>query len=281
VIPMHMLDRELVQPDLDRLITDYPDMAGLVRLYQGIDEIQSAIAVSDLDSRPFSECERELLDAGRPLLTFEQLDVDGWQLAKDVRLMREHLARHGVDVTSDAGEEHKSPSWLLTTLREGFERGAGPTDEPFLGSLTAMALGQVMVGILRRRARAYRDTLDVSWWYRGYCPVCGGWPDVGLLTAEKGERTLICGRCDTGWPYRRVGCPFCGDDLQIRYFASEDNRFRVYVCEKCQTYVKHIQIPVRGPIRSLLGLRLMTVGLDLEAEAQGFQRTVLARETAL
>ncbi|HHX87622.1 MAG TPA: formate dehydrogenase accessory protein FdhE, partial [Firmicutes bacterium] len=53
-------------------------------------------------------------------------------------------------------------------------------------------------------------------WRKGYCPVCGQLPAMGqLVRTKKGrERVLVCGCCQMKWPYRRIGCPYCGNNEQ-------------------------------------------------------------------
>lgn len=280
-IPANSSQRDIVTADLDRLLKRYPAMADLVELYRAIDRLQAEIAGSDggvgvlpaeaPEPAPLSDHERMLLDAGQPLLMFDQLPIEPKQFASWVNAMENCLRQGGVQ--AEAGASRRlAPTELLGLAREGYERRAGPTDPPFAGSLAGLAVGLTLVGILRKAALARLPAFDPTLWYRGYCPICGGWPDLGLLDADKGARSLVCARCDAIWPYRRVGCPFCGDDEHIHYFAASDDKFRVYVCENCHTYLKHARLPIDDLARSLLGLRLLTVGLDLEAEAKGLKR---------
>src|SRR4030043_218076 len=89
-------------------------------------------------------------------------------------------------------------------------------------------------------ARDLAPLVDDAGWYRGYCPVCGGEPDMAALGKGSGRRRLLCSRCDSEWTFRRLGCPFCGDEeagKQVHY-PSDDHVYRLSVCEDCRRYVK-------------------------------------------
>lgn len=84
---------------------------------------------------------------------------------------------------------------------------------------------------------------DGERWGRGYCPTCGALPlQAQLASAEAARpRVLACGCCGTRWQFRRIGCPFCGnetpDRLEILKVEGERD-LRIDVCGECRGYVK-------------------------------------------
>jgi formate dehydrogenase maturation protein FdhE len=272
VKPVDAFQRQVVVHDLDWLASSYPAMADLVELYRQIDRLQAEIAGAV--NREQVSVVPPNLENGRPALESGQFFPEEEQLAGWVSAMHALMAQYGVQAGANGEEadESLSPADLLAAAQEGFRQQATPTGGPFAGSLTRLALGQVVAGILRGATRLQLDALDTAGWQRGYCPVCGGWPDMGTLDANANTQTLICSRCDAMWPYRRVGCPFCATDDDIQFYASSDEKVRVSVCGVCGAYLKQVRLPLSASVQSLPGLRLLTVGQDLDAQAAGWGR---------
>lgn len=56
---------------------------------------------------------------------------------------------------------------------------------------------------------------------------------------EGRARWLMCGGCRTLWQWRRVGCPYCGnEDLERIHILELDAKIRLDVCEVCGCYLK-------------------------------------------
>ena len=139
----------------------------------------------------------------------------------------------------------------------------------FLGSNLAQA-------ILEAYAHKLQDKIKDDW-LRGYCPVCGSSPCIEKFSKEKeGKRILRCGFCGTEWAYRRLMCPFCGNDdhNNLRYFFTEENSpYRVDVCDKCKKYIKGIderKLPEDTEI-DLSFENISTLYLDILAQKDGYQ----------
>ena len=78
-------------------------------------------------------------------------------------------------------------------------------------------------------------------WRENYCPICGRRPVIAQLKKfnEGRERLLICGGCRTQWHWRRVGCPYCGnEDLERIHILELDDKIRLDVCDECHAYLK-------------------------------------------
>ncbi|MBN2238656.1 MAG: formate dehydrogenase accessory protein FdhE [Dehalococcoidales bacterium] len=110
-------------------------------------------------------------------------------------------------------------------------------------------------------------------WRRNYCPICGGSPDLSLLKGETGERWLVCSRCDFEWLYQRLQCAYCGnqDQRTLSFFMDDTEKYRLYVCEKCNCYIKTVDRRKTGVDTPPALERLYTLDLDNQAIAQGYQ----------
>ena len=153
-------------------------------------------------------------------------------------------------------------------LREG---RIGEGDEvDFLAFIFDTALHPFLRALALTLAPLVRDGA----WYRGICPVCGGEPDFATLGRRNGRRRLLCSRCDTEWTFRRVGCPFCGNDdpRRLGYYPSDDGAYRLSVCGACRRYIKTIDLRVVAGERLPAVERVLTVGMDLAAQQAGYRR---------
>ncbi len=149
---------------------------------------------------------------------------------------------------------------------------------PDLLSFFGLNLGQTFLELY---AQKLKDKFDQENWLKGSCPVCGSFPAMEKLRREDGKRILWCGFCGTQWHYKRIMCPFCGneDHNSLRYFFAEgdssstENPFRVDVCDKCKRYIKTIderKMPEdRIPDFSLENVN--TLYLDIVAQKDGYK----------
>ncbi len=114
------------------------------------------------------------------------------------------------------------------------------------------------------------------------CPFCGGKPQLSFLqnrevTAESGNRDLMCARCLTVWPFRRVVCANCGEEnpAKLAYFqAQEIDHVRVEACDTCKHYLKGVDLTRRGTAQPLVD-EVAAASLDLWATQQGYTKIEL------
>jgi len=115
-------------------------------------------------------------------------------------------------------------------------------------------------------------------WFRGYCPVCGSQPMIAELRKDAGERFLLCSSCGFQWRFKRLACPFCGneDHKKLRHFhiEKEGKGYRVDVCEECKKYIKTIDIrELREEVVPIVE-DMGTLHLDIIAQNEGYKRGV-------
>ncbi len=122
-------------------------------------------------------------------------------------------------------------------------------------------------------AEKYAEKISKSKWCEGYCPVCGKEPNIGEIREEEGKRFLFCSQCGTEWNFRRIKCPFCGNEEQktLSYFTvEEDERYRVDVCDRCKRYIKTIDFRSMKEEPNLDIEDITTIHLDMLANEEGY-----------
>jgi FdhE protein len=108
------------------------------------------------------------------------------------------------------------------------------------------------------------------------CPACGGLPQAAVLRPEGdgGRRWLLCSFCLGDWLFRRVLCPWCGEDDKEklpRYSADECAYVRVEGCDTCNRYLKVVDLTIDGRAVPLVDEVALAV-LDLWAVEHGYTK---------
>ena len=188
--------REIVE--LRRLKEQQPDLASAVDLQIELLQLQRRVQTRvPLPSINLEAAHLTGLLTGGPILQFDHLKIDWSDVRFLVRAaaaaMRTHEALEAADlrkldaITRDAER-------LPSIIRAWFE-GTGQSRElPAEVEGLETVLLQAMRPILTRAADAILARVDLTDWTRGYCPVCGGEPDLAVITPAA-ERLLICSRC--------------------------------------------------------------------------------------
>jgi FdhE protein len=108
------------------------------------------------------------------------------------------------------------------------------------------------------------------------CPACGNPPQLSLLRefSNGAKRSLLCSLCSTEWEFRRVLCPYCGEQHKDKlpvFTAAEFQQARIEACDSCKSYIKCIDLSKDGnaipPVDDLA-----TMAFDLWAHEQGYIR---------
>ncbi|MHB0875822.1 MAG: formate dehydrogenase accessory protein FdhE [Anaerolineae bacterium] len=202
-------------------------------------------------------------------LTFDDLRVDpGLLLSTATRLAEvigsgaPGLSEDGAGLTADECLA-EGRAWYESRLPPAESAATSPE-----GVVIAHALVPWLEAADRGRSRPGETV-----WRQPTCPVCGGYPDLALLTPDNGERRLVCGRCSTEWGYRRLGCPFCkgGEreaDVHHEGFTAGD---RLYLCGACGAYLKTIDLRQRGAPVVAQYERVRLLPLDIAAQREGYR----------
>jgi FdhE protein len=107
-------------------------------------------------------------------------------------------------------------------------------------------------------------------WLKGYCPLCGSWPNISFWKGDGGKRRLHCSFCGHEWTFMRTACPFCEntDQHQLESIFSEDRPFEAAdACLACNRYL--LRIDLREEVHEVFP-EVSALGMAyLDALAQG------------
>jgi FdhE protein len=108
------------------------------------------------------------------------------------------------------------------------------------------------------------------------CPACGGLPQVAVLRpeGEGARRSLLCSFCLCEWAFRRVLCPWCGEEDKgklPRYSAADCAYVHVEACDTCQHYVKAVDMTINGHAVPVVDEVALAV-LDVWANEHGYTK---------
>ena len=273
-----MIGYDEILREVRRQADKRPELAGTIELHCELLEAQARAQVSPGRVALSGEEASARLQQGNPLLLPESLGVDGQtlaglcdqiglivaerrpELAENVTAIRAWLGGRWQQIEALAGEYLREGR-----VREGEEAGLD-------GKLLAFVFNNALRPFLRAQAQVLGRWVEDSVWYRGRCPICGGEPDLAALERVSGRRRLLCSRCDSEWAFQRVGCPFCGNEepRQLAYYPSEDQVYRLSVCERCRRYLKTIDLRQVAGERLLPAERILTVAMDVAALEAGY-----------
>ena len=214
---------------------------------------------------------------GVPALRFDEVP---WEWSLFGNLLREVvgiLVRYqviGADEAEGLEKVAGDPSFLREAARSLYEgrelpeRGTGTAG----ARVSRTAIHVVFWPFLSRCSEALSPLVQQGGWLRGNCPICGGVPDLGYLEKEAGARWLLCSRCDARWLFKRLECPYCGNEEQeqLSYLASEDGLYRLYLCEACREYLKVVDLRKTESEVVLPLERLLTLDMDRQAHEAGY-----------
>jgi formate dehydrogenase maturation protein FdhE len=160
-----------------------------------------------------------------------------------------------------------TPGVSDSAASEATQASALSASPPMLGQVLQLA----MRPFLARCAEVLLPSVDLKAWNRPYCPLCGGEPELAVIT-QMADRLLICSRCTGQWKFEPLACPFCSNDdrAQITSFASRDGQYRVYACEVCRRYLKAFDARRSSRPVMLSVDSVATLPLDAAAMQKGY-----------
>ena len=256
-----------------------PALAETIDLHQEVIKARSEIDAGPPEVLPDQQEIARLLDQRAFLLQQWELEWDpeafvplATQICDIGARHRKELAPHFEEVRALlTGDPEQTLNIVDTYLREG--RVDLPERPDETREVLSFVLIHSLYPFLRAHAAAFGPLLNDQRWYQRLCPVCGGGPDFGYLEEEVGGLRLLCSRCDHLWTYRRGECIFCAnsDQATFAYYLSDDDEYRLYVCDKCKRYLKVLD-GRQTSIKPVLPLqRIVTIGMDISARQEGYR----------
>jgi formate dehydrogenase maturation protein FdhE len=240
-------------------------------------EIEDCLKISnpELSNKTISK----RIAKGKPILNFEDLS-DNWPLIRDTFSRVTAVFAYYADLFGDIPKVllKKEPQKILTKkiARSWFEGENLPTSlagEDIDPALLDLLIHQSLRPFLIKHSQVRISLVKQDKWQRGYCPVCGGKPDISCLEKEVGALWLVCSRCDAKWRFRRLMCPNCGnqDANSTTFFIDDDEIYRLYLCDKCHTYLKTVDLR-KVKTQVFLPLeRLLTLDIDRQGQEKGYR----------
>lgn len=179
----------------------------------------------------------------------------------------------------------------ILRLREAFERGAidlkycigafveGREDDiieiatqlGFHPIVLKFILSQILKPFVEKRTEDLRPLIKDLPWQRGYCPICGAFPELSFLQGDEGQRWLRCSLCGYDWRFDRMACPYCGEqneNKELIYVDGFEHKW-VELCPDCHRYIVGIDLRKQAGITADVAAIGM-VHLDIIAQQKGF-----------
>jgi len=240
-------------------------------------EARSLIRQHSLPDSQESEGTHNLYN-GRPLLSsidiaFDSIPIQG--LYQSIICL---LVKQGFGQLTDSPEiretlscpnafEKAARTWYLQSSYDHTPQ------EQFVASSLSSVMQTIVQPFLSARSETLLPKVNYQFWRRGYCPVCGGWPDFAMLDREHGSNWLLCSRCDAVWLFLRLKCCFCNssDSNVLGYYTDEQQLYRLYTCDSCRGYIKTIDMRQTMLDVLLPWERIVTLPLDKQAYQLGYQ----------
>lgn len=252
----------------------HPELAETLDLHLALLEARAAINVNipvppslDADAR---------LSRGEPLLRADEFVLDRDLFAQLYKTLCDITARFRpaeADALVELCTLATDPAHLEQFARDYLANtGHASSHSSSVSPLLTFLLNQTLHPFLSAWRHKTKDLVNVSQWYRAWCPFCGGTPDFAALEKESGARRLLCSRCDGEWLFQRTTCPFCGTDAAGTWgYFPGNGAYRLYTCENCKRYLKTLDR--RDLVRETLlpAERILTIGMDVAARQAGYQ----------
>jgi FdhE protein len=153
------------------------------------------------------------------------------------------------------------------------EEAAAEDEENASFDLVELFIEESLRPALEQVVARHGDAVTKADWLEGYCPICGREPKIGEIRDEEETRYLFCNQCGFQWSFRRIRCPFCGNEEQqtLAYFTIEgDERYRVDVCNACKRYIKIVDFRETNRKADMDVEDIATLHLDMLANDEGY-----------
>jgi FdhE protein len=200
----------------------------------------------------------------------ENIEIDS--VAANFPKLLELAVQHGPEALSSRArqlQQAKRKSW------EGILESGLVVSEPGLGALDAFFARVCLQPV----AEELQLQLSVEGNYsKNVCPACGGSPQLAILQpeGEGASRWLLCSFCLHEWLFRRIVCPWCGEEDKEklpRYSAEQCANVLVEACDTCRRYLKAVDMTIDGHAEPLVD-EAAVAAFDVWASDRGYSKIV-------
>ena len=135
-------------------------------------------------------------------------------------------------------------------------------------------LGQILKPFVEKRAEELQPLIKDVPWQRGYCPICGSFPELSFLQGDEGQRWLKCSLCGYDWRFDRMTCPYCeekNENKELICVVGSEHKW-LELCHECHRYIVGIDLRKQGGIITDVAAIGM-IHLDIIAQQKGFLPT--------
>lgn len=273
--PQRSETREIAE--LRRLKLEQPELGAAVDLQIQLVQLQRRVQSRvSLPSIKLDAAHLNALLPSPPILQFDQVPIDWGDLRFLLRATGEAMGSHEALEPRDVRrvDELCRDTDRLRAAARSWYQSTFPPVQPLLADAEGLesVFQQAMRPFLTRAADAIMARIDLSAWNRGSCPLCGGEPEMAVITPAA-DRLLLCGRCSARWRFHALACPFCLNDERDRItsFASRDGQYRLYACDVCERYLKAFD--ARRASRPVMPVvdAVATLPLDAAAIQKGYR----------
>lgn len=269
-----------------------PELAAILQTFSTLATLRREVAAALPGTLLDLACDPEQFAAGKPLLadTAPAAFETGFLAAAALLLPRigdifPAIAKDAATLTLTLAQSPRFAAPLVGSILEGVEEDmVALAEEIGLSPGVLVFLSrEVVATVLRREETTLAKMTDDGLWHKGYCPVCGAAPDIGMLKekpeptefliAKAGRLSLHCSLCGHIWRFPRLKCPSCEEANQEKLdllIPAGRERERIHTCATCGRYMIVLN---RVDTEKNLDLDVAPAGLahlDAVARSKGF-----------
>jgi FdhE protein len=272
-----------IRAAMERLRKDLPQLAAIVDAFEPLLAEQAAFK-ADLPSlkKEGLHLDPDSFAQGVPILAKNDFIISDDLLKKAAARLtpalekgfpriKDQLAVIKEAIESGAIKPEVCISMMSQGCEESLEEASSSLQmEP---GIVKFVFARLVKPFAEKQAESLAPLPDNLVWSKGYCPICGSWPELSFLEGSEGRRWLKCSFCAHEWSFARIRCPFCETEQQdkMEMIFSKDRAFeRAELCYECMKYVVSIDVRERIDVaREVAALGM--VYLDVLAQEKGFE----------
>jgi FdhE protein len=274
---------ERIRTAMERLRNDLPQLAAIFNAFEPLLAEQAALK-ADLPSldREGLNLDPDSFAQGVPILAKNDFVISDDLLKKAADRLTPALEKGFPRIKEQLGAITKaiesgeiSPEVCISMMSQGCEESleAASSSLQIEPGILKFVFARLIKPFAEKQAESLAPLPDNLVWNKGYCPICGSWPELSFLEGNEGRRWLKCSFCAHEWSFARIKCPFCETEQQdkMEMIFSKDRAFeRAELCYECMKYVVSVDVREQiNVVREIAALGM--VYLDVLAQEKGFE----------